>query len=409
MLHAAVAWPAVECAIVLQNARSNAFTYERPALAAGLRVALFSGNYNYTRDGANKALNRLVGHLLDHGAAVRVSSPTGRRPAFDPVGDLVSVPSLAIPGRAEFRLALGLPRKIAEDVRHFAPNVVHVSAPDWLGTGAQRLARELGVPIVASMHTRFETYLDFYGLRGLRRWAVRRQRDFYCASDRVLVPNGASRKDLRAMGVPAKRIGIWSRGAEHELFSPARRDPAWRQELGYSNEEIVLLFFGRIVREKGTACFVETVRELRRRGLAVRPLIVGDGPARAELEAQVGEAVFLGHLDGEDLGRAIASADILLNPSLTEAFGNVNLEAMAAGVCVVSANVGSASAIISDGKDGFLIGAVPNAFADAIQRLADDRITRKRIGQSATATAESYQWSEVLDDVIRTYRDLATR
>jgi len=391
---------------VLQNARPYAVSYDRPELAAGLRVALFSGNYNYTRDGANKALNRLVGHLLDHGAAVRVYSPTGRRPAFDPVGDLVSVPSIAIPGRSEFRLALGLPRRIAQDVRNFAPNVIHVSAPDWLGTGAQRLAREMGVPIVASMHTRFETYLDFYGLRGLRQWAVNRQRDFYCASDRVLVPNGASKKDLRAMGVPLERIGIWSRGVEHDVFNPARRDLAWRRTLGYSNDDIVLLFFGRLVREKGIATFVRTIAELRRRGLAVRPLIVGDGPARAEMEAQVGEAVFLGHLDGADLGRAVASADILLNPSLTEAFGNVNLEAMAAGICVVSASVGSASAIIAHGKDGLLIDPDPGSFADAIERLASDRIARKRIGRNAIATAQCYQWSEVLDDVVRSYRNL---
>jgi glycosyltransferase involved in cell wall biosynthesis len=186
-----------------------------------------------------------------------------------------------------------------------------------------------------------------------------------------------------------------------------RRDPAWRRGLGYADEDVVLLFFGRLVREKGTACFVETVRELRRRGLAVRPLIVGDGPARAEMEAQVGEAAFLGHLDGEDLGRAIANADILLNPSLTEAFGNVNLEAMAAGVCVVTANVGSSSAIITHGKDGYLIEPDPIAFADAIHKLAGDRVTRRRVGQNATATAESYQWSEVLDDVVRTYRDLS--
>jgi len=393
---------------VLQNARPYAVSYDRPELAAGLRVALFSGNYNYTRDGANKALNRLVGHLLDHGAAVRVYSPTGKRPAFDPVGDLVSVPSIAIPGRSEFRLALGLPRRIAQDVRNFAPNVIHVSAPDWLGTGAQRLAREMGVPIVASMHTRFETYLDFYGLRGLRQWAVNRQRDFYCASDRVLVPNGASKKDLRAMGVPLERIGIWSRGVEHDVFNPARRDLAWRRTLGYSNDDIVLLFFGRLVREKGIATFVRAIAELRRRGLAVRPLIVGDGPARAEMEAQVGEAVFLGHLDGAELGRAVASADILLNPSLTEAFGNVNLEAMAAGICVVSANVGSASAIIAHGKDGLLIDPDPGSFADAIEKLASDRIARQRIGQNAIATAQCYQWHEVLDDVVRSYRNLIT-
>ena len=80
---------------------------------------------------------------------------------------------------------------------------------------------------------------------------------------------------------------------------------------------------------------------------------------------------------------------------------------MAAGVCVVSANVGSASAIIADGQDGYLIEPDPTAFADAIQRLAGDRVTRRRVGQNATATAESYQWSDVLDNVVRTYRDLS--
>ncbi len=393
---------------MLHNARPRPFLREAPEAADGLRVALFSGNYNYTRDGANKALNRLVAHLLERGAAVRIYSPTSRRPAFEPTGELVSVPSLAIPGRSEFRVALGLPRTIAEDVRAFTPNVIHVSAPDWLGTAAQRLACEMGVPIVASMHTRFETYFEYYGLRRLHGWAVNRQRQFYCASDRVLAPNDASGRHLVAMGVPADRIGIWSRGVEHALFNPARRDPAWRRALGYSDEDVVLLFFGRIVREKGTACFAETVRELRQQGLAVRPLVVGDGPARAELAEQLGEAVFLGHLDGEELGRAVASSDILLNPSLTEAFGNVNLEAMAAGLSVVSANVGSASALITDRKDGYLVDSDPHTFADAIVRLANHPATRRRVGRNAVATARAYRWSDVLDDVIRTYRGVTS-
>ena len=71
-----------------------------------LRIALFSGNYNYVRDGANQALNRLVGYLLRQGAQVRVYSPTVEHPAFPPTGDLVSVPSFRVPGRAEYRLAI---------------------------------------------------------------------------------------------------------------------------------------------------------------------------------------------------------------------------------------------------------------------------------------------------------------
>src|SRR6185503_308240 len=129
-----------------------------------LRIALFSGNYNCVRDGANRALNRLVAHLLDRGAAVRVYSPTVRAPAFAPAGDLVSVPSLRIPGRSEYRIAMGLPAALRADVRAFAPTHVHVSCPDLLGTSAQALARSLGAPIVASMHSRFEAYPVHYGL-----------------------------------------------------------------------------------------------------------------------------------------------------------------------------------------------------------------------------------------------------
>src|SRR5438309_11852128 len=81
-----------------------------------LRVALFSGNYNYVRDGANQALNRLVGYLLRQGVQVRTYSPTVAEPAFPPTGDLVGVPSLAIPGRSEYRLPVALPAKVRRDL-----------------------------------------------------------------------------------------------------------------------------------------------------------------------------------------------------------------------------------------------------------------------------------------------------
>src|SRR3546814_9542819 len=81
-----------------------------------LRIALFSGNYNMTTDGANKALNRLVGFLLAHGAAVRVYSPTVANPDFEPTGDLVSVPSMAIPGRSEYRIPLSFSSRVREDI-----------------------------------------------------------------------------------------------------------------------------------------------------------------------------------------------------------------------------------------------------------------------------------------------------
>ena len=124
-----------------------------------LRIALFSGNYNYVRDGANQALNRLVEFLLRQGAAVRIYSPTVDEPAFEPIGDLVGVP-----GRPEYRLPLHLPAKVRRDLAAFAPNVVHVASPDIVAHRAISWARARNIPVVASVHTRFDTYLGYYHL-----------------------------------------------------------------------------------------------------------------------------------------------------------------------------------------------------------------------------------------------------
>jgi glycosyltransferase involved in cell wall biosynthesis len=387
------------------NAAERASTPAFERDLEGLRIALFSGNYNYLREGANQALNRLVGHLLDHGAKVRVYSPTTDTPAFEPVGDLVPVPSVTMPLRPEFRIALGLSKSVSDDIARFGPNVVHVSAPDWLGTAAQRVARQLHVPVVASMHTRFETYFQYYGLKALAGWAWRRQQRFYQASDRILVPNLGARRHIEAMGVPKDRIRTWSRGVDRHIFSPKARDRTWRRSLGYEDDECILLFFGRIVREKGPSTFAETVRLLRARGLKIRPLVVGDGPARDEFASALGEATFTGHLDGQALGRAIASADIMLNPSMTEAFGNVNLEAMASGLCVVSAEAPSATELIASGHDGLICEPRAEAYAELIERLTSSPDQRLEIGRNAAKVASKYSWDETLGAVGEVYSE----
>lgn len=394
--------------------RSDRFAPPAPAgarapgpSAEGLRIALFSGNYNCVRDGANRALNRLVAHLLDRGAAVRVYSPTVGAPAFAPAGDLVSVPSLRIPGRSEYRVAIGLPGAIREDVRAFAPTHVHVSCPDLLGSRAQALARGIGAPVVASMHTRFEAYTSYYRLDFLAPAIRARLRNFYSCSDLILAPNPPMAESLRDLGVDRERLRIWGRGVDRALFSPARRSGAWRRAQGLAEDETAVLFFGRLVHEKGLDTFAATVKALEERGRRMRALVIGDGPARARFEAQLPGALFTGHLEGERLGVALASADILVNPSTTEAFGNVNLEAMAAGLAVVSADVGSARALIEDGGSGLLV--PPDdapAYADAVEALIDSPRRRRALALGALAVSSTFNWADILDGVILAYRSL---
>jgi len=393
----------------MDPAQSNRASWAESGLrleAEGLRLALFSGNYNYTRDGANQALNRLVADLESGGAVVRVYSPTTANPAFPPCGELVSAPSISLPGRPEYRLALGAPAALRRDVARFAPTLIHLSAPDLLGTGAMKLARKLGVPVVSSLHTRFETYLAYYRLQGLQPLAERYLYGFYRGCDRVLAPNAPVAELLASHGL-GSQVRLWGRGVDRDRFSPARRDDMWRRSHGLADDEVAVLFFGRLVLEKGLGVFAETLAMLVRRGLRVRPLVVGDGPARGWFEARLPGGVFTGQLSGDALGRAVASADLLFNPSRTEAFGNVTLEAMAAGLPVVCPDVPSTRALVADGLDGVLC-RTPSAaaYADILAGLAADPQMRQRLGRSARRTSASYDWTAASASVLDVYREV---
>jgi phosphatidylinositol alpha 1,6-mannosyltransferase len=373
-----------------------------------VRIALFSGNYNYLREGANQALNMLVRYAEERaGCEVRVYSPVTATPAFEPAGTLVPVPSMPLPVRGEFRLALGLPRAIRADMARFAPDVVHVSTPDILDTRAQTFAKQLGVPVVASLHTRFETYFDYYGLGWLRSAAEAYLRRFYRRSDHVLVPTPALAEDMRALRGDAN-VSVWSRGVDRERFRPDRRDLAWRRAQGFRDDDVVVLFFGRLVLEKGVATFVSVVRALQDQA-RVKALVVGAGPA-AEVFAGLSGTVLTGHLDGVELARAIASADILLSPSTTEAFGNVVLEAMASGLAVVSADAPSARVLLTDGETGLLCppGDVA-AYAAAIAGLASSAELRRRMGRAAREASAAYSWDAASESVVQVYRALADK
>jgi glycosyltransferase involved in cell wall biosynthesis len=370
--------------------------------ARGLRVALFSGNYNYTRDGANQALNRLVGYLLASGAAVRVYSPTTATPAFEPVGDLVSVPSIPVPGRGEYRLALGLPRRLREDIRAFAPTVFHLSAPDLLGLRARNFARALGVPVVSSIHTRFETYLAYYGLGWLTGKVEAYLQSFYRGCDALLPPN-APMGELLAQQLPDAPIRLWPRGVDRVQFSPERRSSAWRTAVGLRPDDVAVLFLGRVVQEKGLGILADTFARLDQR---VRPLIIGDGPARAWLQERLPNAIFTGFLTGDDLGQAVASAEVMFNPSLTETFGNATLEAMACGLPIVAAPAPSTRNLIQHGREGLVAETHDAAaYAAALLQLAADPELRGRMGRAARETSRRFDWDACCSHVLSCYRE----
>jgi phosphatidylinositol alpha 1,6-mannosyltransferase len=389
-----LAWP-----LAIRYCRFNSL----PMQTSDLRIALFSGNYNYVRDGANQALNRLVGYLLRQGAQVRVYSPTVEEPAFPPTGDLVSVPSMAIPNRPEYRIPLSLSASVKRDLEGFAPNIVHISSPDRVARQAAKWARDRQLPVLASVHTRFETYFRYYNMSFLEPVVEAWLRKLYRKCDALVAPSESMAQVLREQRMNYD-IDIWSRGVDRDIFNTARRDLQWRRDIGIEDDMPAIGFLGRLVMEKGLDVFSDTIDQLRRRDIRHKVIVIGEGPARGWFENRLPDARFVGFQAGPDLARAVASMDMLFNPSVTETFGNVTLEAMACGLPVVAAKATGSQSLVVDNVSGRLIspGAIAQ-FADALRSYCEDPALRSEHGKAGEQRSLDYSWDAINQAVADTY------
>jgi phosphatidylinositol alpha 1,6-mannosyltransferase len=315
----------------------------------------------------------------------------------------VPVPSVALPFRSEYRLALGLSPAARRELQAFQPTLFHVSVPDLLGVSALRTAKRLGCPIVGSYHTRFDTYCRYYGLGWFEKYMLAHLRHFYNSCDQVFAPSASMVNVLTEQGI-GRDVRPWSRGVDRVLFDPGKRDLSWRRSLGITDEEVVVAFVGRLVLEKGLRHFADVHRALKAGGVAHRILVVGEGPARDKMQEWVPDGIFTGFLDGENLARAYASSDLIFNPSVTEAFGNVTVEAMACGVTPVCSRTAGHLSIVADGVTGYL--TTPNDISEATERLASlasDADLRRRMGAAARAASQRFSWDTVMDAIYGYY------
>jgi glycosyltransferase involved in cell wall biosynthesis len=166
----------------------------------------------------------------------------------------------------------------------------------------------------------------------------------------------------------------------------------------------VIGFVGRLVMEKGLDVFADTIDCLERRQVRHKVLVIGDGPAKDWFERRMPGAMFAGFREGPDLARAIASMDLLFNPSVTETFGNVTLEAMAAGLPVVAAIATGSQSLVEDGVTGRLVAAgAIEGFAQALEAYCRDPALRRAAGRAGCEASRRYGWDEVNQALVDSY------
>ena len=374
------------------------------------RLALFTGSYNHIIDGVSLTLNRLVSYLEAQGTEVLILGPTVSDPPLETSGTFTAVPSTALPGRPDYRLSLLPSRSTRKLLRDFDPQIIHVATPDLLGLYALRCSRKMDVPLVASYHTHFASYLKHYGLEFMEGLVQRYLFWFFSKCEHVYVPTPPL-MDLLAEAGMEDQLRFWGRGVDMDAFNPSWRSEDWREAHGVDEDDVLVTLVGRLEVEKGVNEFADTIRRLKAQGVSFKSMVVGKGNERVNLESRLPDTIFTGHLQKEELSRAFASSDIFLYPSDSEAFGNVIVEAMASGLPVVAAGGVGSSSHVEVGKTGYLAPADDvNEFARYTRKLIEDDDLREKLGKNARQHAvKNYDWQHTLGLLNGYYEELLSR
>ena len=226
-----------------------------------------------------------------------------------------------------------------------------ISTPGPVGLTALAAGKLLGLRMSGIYHTDFPQYARFLSDdRFVESMIWSYMQWFYGQFDLIYSNSHFYRQCWRERGIAEDRLEILPRGLDTELFNPKHRNERYWKEKGAQGP--VLLFVGRVSKEKELAFLTEVALDLKKKGERFTLAIVGDGPYRAEMAALLPEAIFTGVLTGFELGVAYASSDLFLFPSTTDTFGNVVIEAMAAGLPTIVSDIGGPRELITQPEHG---------------------------------------------------------
>lgn len=370
-----------------------------------MKIAIVTETFLPSTDGIVTRLKKAIDYFLDEGHEVLVIAPDLGVTDYKGA-KVIGVKPVTFPFYRYRKW--GFPsRKVHRELKKFGPDVVHAVNPLLLATSAVIAAQKMDVPLVSSYHTHLPKYLDFYSVykpaKPLLWWYIRRQ---HKNADVNLVTSQSMYDELDREGV--KRLSIIPRGVDVEKRHPKFRDAEMREYLsGGRPDNKLLVFIGRLAIEKEIHKLLPMLEARSDISLA----IVGDGPARKELERTFAGTgtVFTGFLHGEELSKAYASSDAFIFPSISETLGLVILEGMASGLPVIAAKSGPTMEQVTHGENGMLFeNENLESLLEAVE-VIDDEEKFNRIRKEAREEALKYSWDNASKRLLDYYKDAKDR
>ena len=362
-------------------------------------ICVVTETYPPEVNGVALTLSHLVEGLLAQGLSVSVVRPYQQRSDLgrDSQDSKVTlVRGLPLPGYRGLQFGLPACGVLCRSWKRARPDAVYVATEGPLGWSALRIARRMGIPALTGFHTNYHSYTRHYRVGWLQDLAFRYLRRFHNQSTGTLVATPDLRERLQTLGF--KNVSILGRGVDKELFAPQRRSSDLRRAWGLSDNDLAILYVGRIAPEKNVKLAVDAYRAMKQRSGAVKFVVVGNGPACGALQRENTDLIFCGLRTGEQLATHYASADVFLFPSETETFGNVTLEAMASGLAVIAYDYAAARMHIKHDETGVLVPyGDSTAFVGSAARLVSDRLSLGRIRRQAREYVSSIEWRHIVE------------
>ncbi len=371
------------------------------------KVAHFTDTF-YEVNGVARTLQQQLATALNLGKDYSIITCRDEsNPSMEGVYNFGSVGSFMLPEYPELKVLIPpflqmLHHCYEENITH-----IHVSTPGPIGLAALGIARILRLPISGTYHTAIPQYVkaltdDFYIEDMSRKYILW----YHNQLDTVFAPSEFTAKELIENSISEDKVRIYPRGIDTERFHPDNATSTFKEQYGIEDDIPVLLYVGRVSKEKNLDVLVKAYMNLLQQGVVTRLVITGDGPYREEMEHSLNgsQAIFTGYQSGDDLAVIYASSDLLVFPSTTDTFGNVVLEAQASGIPVVVSNVGGPSENLIPNETGIIVDPLnPVTLTAALTELIVDSERRIQMGKKAREYMENRGFHQAFEQLYAMY------
>jgi 1,2-diacylglycerol 3-alpha-glucosyltransferase len=378
-----------------------------------LKIGIFTDSYRPYTSGVVRSIELFTREYTNRGHEVYIFGPDypfSKTPEDEKgVFRFISLPWPTMP---EFSLPIPISANLSSTIKEIDPDIIHVHSPFLLGRMGARAARRHKLPLVFTFHTLYEQYVHYFPVaeKTSKQIVQSIARDFCNRCNMVIAPSQLVINYLRRIGVEAPIVNIPT-GIDLDEFKDL--NPSWLKEKhGVKDDERILLFVGRLGKEKNVNFLLKAFQAVLEENPSVRLVLVGSGPLEDSLrkisrkQGIADKVIFTGVLPRSEIVHCYASADIFVFPSVTDTQGLVIGEAKASGLPVVAIRAFGPAEMVKHEEDGFLTDPSLPSFIEPILKLLQDKDLYDQMSSKAYENASIISSSNCAEMMLEVYQNL---